>query len=163
MDEITKIDRSTGDILWRLGANAVNNEFTFIGDSRAFSHQHDIRRLPNGDITLFDNGNYDDPEVSRGVEYRLDETAKTATMVWEYHHNPEIFGGFMGDVQRHDDGRTTMGGRSFPFGRVTDFLPHGRHLGSGDQSAERLLQLPRVPISVAYDTLCRRRGRDRVR
>src|SRR4029077_19130489 len=44
-DEITKIDRATGDIIWRMGANAVNNQFTFIGDTRGFSHQHDIRRL----------------------------------------------------------------------------------------------------------------------
>ncbi|MFH2094629.1 MAG: aryl-sulfate sulfotransferase, partial [Bacteroidota bacterium] len=38
MDEITKIDRNTGDIIWRCGGK--NNEFTFINDTGMFSRQH---------------------------------------------------------------------------------------------------------------------------
>lgn len=53
MDEITKIDRQTGDIMWRLGGK--HNQFTFVNDPQPFVHQHDVRRLPNGNITLFDN------------------------------------------------------------------------------------------------------------
>ena len=71
MDEITKIDRQTGDIIWRLGG--VNNEFTFLNDSLDFQHsiptpfcyQHDIRRLRNGNITIYDNGNYKHPKYSQ--------------------------------------------------------------------------------------------------
>src|SRR5204863_4868205 len=52
MDEITKIDISNGDIIWRMGGR--NNQFTFIGDPTGFSHQHAIRRIANGHVTLFD-------------------------------------------------------------------------------------------------------------
>ena len=44
--EITKIDRQTGEIIWRLGG--VNNQFTFVNDSLGFSYQHAIRRIANG-------------------------------------------------------------------------------------------------------------------
>jgi hypothetical protein len=52
--QIVKIDRSTGNVMWKLGGK--ENEFTFVNDT-GFSYQHDIRRLENGHITLFDNGN----------------------------------------------------------------------------------------------------------
>ncbi len=64
MDEITKINRQTGEIIWRLGGlKSRNNQFLFINDEITFSHQHDIRRLPNGNITIFDNGKLTRSEV----------------------------------------------------------------------------------------------------
>jgi hypothetical protein len=128
LNEITKIDRTTGEIMWRMGGTAVKNEFTFIGDTRGFSHQHDIRRLPNGHVTLFDNGNFLVPPYSRALEYELDEVAKTATLVWSYETTPpRTFGGFMGSVERHDDGATVIGwGGTFNSSRrVTDLHADG--------------------------------------
>jgi len=81
LNEVTKIDHQTGAIIWRLGRNAVNNQFTFVNDPRGFAYQHDARRLPNGHITLFDNGNFLNPQTSRAIEYALDEQAKVATLV----------------------------------------------------------------------------------
>jgi hypothetical protein len=109
MAEITKIDRSTGDIIWRLGGK--NNQFTFVGDSPPyFTYQHDIRRLANGDITLFDNGNLrPPPQFSRGVEYHLDEIGKTATLVWQYRTTPDSYGAATGDTQRLPNGNTLIG------------------------------------------------------
>ena len=106
MDEITKIDRQTGDIIWRLGG--VNNEFTFLNDSLDFQHsiptpfcyQHDIRRLRNGNITIYDNGNYKHPKYSRMVEYHLDELNMTATLTWEYRDSLFNHSPWMGNVQR---------------------------------------------------------------
>ena len=78
MDEITKINRQTGEIIWRFGGiKSRNNQFLFINDLRTFSHQHDIRRLPNGNITLFNNGNLLVPRYSSSLEYYLDEQNKT--------------------------------------------------------------------------------------
>ena len=107
MDEITKIDRQTGDIIWRLGGK--HNEFTFVGDTIGFSHQHAIRRLSNGDITLFDNGNFHNPPFSRAVEYRLDEVNRTATLIWQYRNHPDIYSVAMGYVQRLDSNNTLIG------------------------------------------------------
>ena len=106
MDEVTKLDRVTGQILWRWGGK--NNQFTFIDDTLGFRHQHDARRIANGHITLFDNGNYREPAFSRAVEYELDETNLTARLVWEYRHTPDIYGFAMGSVQRLPNGSTLI-------------------------------------------------------
>lgn len=112
LSEITKISRATGAIIWRLGG--LQNSFKFIGEHEEnaptyFSYQHDIRRLPNGNITLYDNGNQHNPRYSRAVEYKLDEDNMTATLVWEYRNNPDIFGETMGSAQRLPNGNTIIG------------------------------------------------------
>lgn len=122
MDEITKIDRGTGAILWRWGGK--HNEFTFVGDTLQFSHQHAIRRLANGNYSLYDNGNWHDPPYSRAVEYTLDETARTAERVWEYRNTPDEYGFAMGYVQRLDDANTLIGwGSTKP--DITEVAPDG--------------------------------------
>jgi hypothetical protein len=107
MDEITKIDRNTGDIIWRWGGK--HNEFTLLGDTLWFSHQHSINRLADGHFTLFDNGNFRTPEYSRAVEYHLDQQAKTATLVWQYRHTPDVYTFAMGSVERLPNGNTFIG------------------------------------------------------
>lgn len=109
LNEITKIDRSTGNIIWRFGLNAKNNDFTFSNDTHGFAHQHDIRRLPNGHITLFDNGNCLSPQSSHALEYELDENNMIATLVWSYENTPSTYSFAMGNVQRHQDGGTLIG------------------------------------------------------
>lgn len=106
MDEITKIDRLTGSVIWRWGGK--NNQFTFINDPYGFSHQHAIRRIKNGNVTLFDNGNYHEPPFSRAVEYKLDEVNKTATLVWQYRNNPDIYAPATGYVQRLPNNNTLI-------------------------------------------------------
>ncbi len=121
-DEITKIDRQTGNIIWRLGGR--HNQFTFTNDTLGFSYQHAVRRIPNGHITMFDNGNYHTPPFSRAVEYELDETNRTATLVWQYRNSPDLFGAAMGYVQRLDNGNTLIGwGATNP--SVTEVRPDG--------------------------------------
>ena len=88
-DEITKIDRRTGDIIWRLGGK--HNDFTFINDSIHFSHPHTVRKRTNGDILIFDNGNLHNPQRTSVVEYKLDEVNKVATLVRRLRHVPDIF------------------------------------------------------------------------
>lgn len=107
LDEITKINRDTGEIIWRMGGN--NNEFTLVNDTQWFSKQHSVRRLDKGNITVFDNGNFNDPRESRAVEYEVDEVAKTATLVWEYRHDPPIYSSAMSNVQRLSNGNTVVG------------------------------------------------------
>src|SRR6185295_4979823 len=107
MNEVTKISRTTGDIIWRLGGR--NNQFTFVNEPISFSHQHCARRLANGNITIFDNGNFRTPQFSRAVEYAIDEVQKTATLVWQYRHNPDVFTVAAGSVQRLPNGNTLIG------------------------------------------------------
>ncbi len=107
MDEITKIDRRSGEIIWRFGGE--NNQFTFINDERRFSHQHDARILPNGNLLLFDNGNFHKERWSSAVEYILDDVNMTATLVRRIRMEPDTYGAFMGSAQRLPGGNTVMG------------------------------------------------------
>jgi arylsulfotransferase ASST/type IX secretion system substrate protein len=122
MDEVTKINRQTGEIVWRLGGK--NNQFTFTNDAMMFSHQHSARRLLNGNLLIFDNGNFHTPRFSRAIEYKLDEVHMTATKVWEYRNSPEQYGFAMGSVQRLANGNTLIGwGATNP--TVTEVRPNG--------------------------------------
>ena len=105
LDEITKVDHNTGDIIWRLGGK--NNQFTFVNDTLGFSRQHDIRRLSNGDISLFDNGDYHSPQVSSAVEYKLDEVNKTATLIRRIYHK-NIYTSTEGSVQEMANGNRVI-------------------------------------------------------
>ncbi|HZW04670.1 MAG TPA: aryl-sulfate sulfotransferase [Anaerolineaceae bacterium] len=104
LNEVTKISRATGEILWRLGGKA--NEFTFTND-QPFGHQHDARWLANGNLTIFDN--LGQPGPSRAVEYQIDEGQRMVNKVWEYAHNPVVFAAFMGNAQRLPNGNTLLG------------------------------------------------------
>jgi hypothetical protein len=107
LSEITKINRTTGNIMWRMGGN--KNEFSFPNDAQKISYQHDVRRLANGHITVFDNGNYHTPIRTYVKEYEVDEVNKIATLVWSYSH--EYNGNYMysiamGSAQRLPNGNT---------------------------------------------------------
>lgn len=110
--DVIKINRSTGDVIWRLGGK--QNDFAFTND-KGFSHQHDIRRLANGNISLFDNGNMKLPPYSRVVEYTINETLKTVTRVWQYPATQDRFAEFMGNGQRLGNGNTMIS-----WGSITD-------------------------------------------
>lgn len=114
LDEITKIDRQNGNIIWRWGGSKCkNNQFTFLNDTIdgffGFSHQHYVRRLPNGNILMLDNGNLRPTSFTRAVEYRIDENAKTAYKVWEYRKNPDVYVPWLGNAQRLPNGNTMIG------------------------------------------------------
>ena len=93
--EIMKISRETGELMWRMGG--PRGEFTYVGEHEEnapyyHARQHNIRRRPNGNITMFDNGQFHTPPYSRAVEYSLDEVNKVATLVSEWRYpNGNIF------------------------------------------------------------------------
>ena len=102
--EIMKISRATGELIWRMGS--PRGEFTFVGEHEEnapyyHARQHNIHRNPNGNITLFDNGEFHQPPYSRGVEYSLDEVNKVATLVSEVRYpNGNIFAATAGNAQK---------------------------------------------------------------
>ena len=114
-DEITKIDRNTGEIIWRFGPKSQNNMFTFSNDTMGFSYPHDVRQIENGNITLYDNGNFHNPQFSRGMEYEIDEQNLTATLVWNYVHDPVFYCKNKGGTMRLPNNNTIIGwGNSWP-------------------------------------------------
>ncbi len=133
LSEITKVSRETGEIIWRLGGK--HNQFTFPNESHEyapvfFSMQHDIRILPNGNITLFDNGEQYNPPSSRVVEYKIDEKLKIAQKIWEYKPPFKIFAASGASAQRLPNGNTIIGwGNTVndPIKRdITEVTPNGQ-------------------------------------
>lgn len=124
LSEVTKINRVTGEILWRLGG--AHNEFTFVNDPlKGFRCQHAIRTLGQDHYTLFDNGNLRTPAVSRGVEYQLDPQGKTATLVWQFRQTPDIYAYQFGTVQRLPNGNTLIGWGKANLPKLTEVRPNG--------------------------------------
>ncbi|XOV66536.1 MAG: arylsulfotransferase family protein [Fluviicola sp.] len=108
LNSIHKINRQTGAIMWRLGGE--QSDFTFVNDS-GFSGQHDMRRLPNGDISLFDNANMG--TESRGVTYQLDTTNWIATKTSEFLYPGGLNATAMGSYRVNDNGTEILG-----YGRI---------------------------------------------
>lgn len=121
--DIMKISRETGEIMWKWGG--LNNEFTFFNEHPEnapyyFARQHNIRRLSNGNVSIFDNGEFHSPWYSRAVEYQLDEVNKTATLVSEYRYSPgNISAQAAGNATLLDNGGWFVGyGILFPTSQV---------------------------------------------
>jgi len=112
-DTIFKIDRATGDVIWRLGGPNSDFELT-TGDEGWFDGQHQFQ-LTDGGIIVFDNGPNALTET-RIAEYLLDEDAMTAELVWSYQPDPPLGIYALGDVARLESGNTlsiwSMAGRT---------------------------------------------------
>lgn len=104
--EITKINRTDGSVIWRFGGK--RNQFEFIDCLVPFYGQHDIRRINNGHITLFDGGHHTISHGARALEFELDEIKKTARLVWSYTYNDTMKSMVHGNVQRLNDGYTLV-------------------------------------------------------
>ena len=127
---IYKIDRR-GRILWRLGGKGGDFE---LGPGASFAWQHDVRRQPDGTLTVFDNGATPAVEKrSRALIVDLDESAMTAKLQRQFTH-PKVLSGSQGSVQRLANGNVFVGWGEVP--RVSEFDASGRLvfdalLGSG--------------------------------
>jgi hypothetical protein len=105
------IDRSTGQILWKLGGTSYNKDGATIisvqDDPEAtFSMQHDARFQPGGTISLFDDHGAG-VGVARAVEYSIDTTTNTATAVWQALGTAPSQ--YEGSCRRYADGETVIG------------------------------------------------------
>ena len=117
LNAIYKISRTTGAVIWILGGKS--SYFSFTNDP-GFSGQHDIRRLANGNVSLYDNANSAPaPKESRAVEYLLDTINWTAAKVWEFKNSSPIYAFAMGNFQT-----TSQGTRLINFGFSNSFYPH---------------------------------------
>jgi hypothetical protein len=100
---VYKIDIGTGDIIWRFGGE--QSDFTFPGgETEMPSYQHDARRLPDGQLSVFNNGNTHSPQESSGRTYTLDESAMTATLTSDLRADPAAYSPFIGNNRQVGNG-----------------------------------------------------------
>jgi hypothetical protein len=101
LDAVFLIDATSGEVQWRLGG--ARSDFAFVGDpAGGIRGQHMARWLPNGHLLLFDNGS--GRGWSRAAEYALDLGARTASLVWEGRHSPDVNALFLGSTERTGQG-----------------------------------------------------------
>ncbi|MGO9178698.1 MAG: arylsulfotransferase family protein [Candidatus Limnocylindrales bacterium] len=116
---IYKIDRQSGEIVWRLGGR--HSDFS-MGPGARFGYQHDARRQANGTLSLFDDET--PPTPARGLVLRIDERAHTATLVRAYtRHAPNLVGS-QGNMQVLANGNAFVGWGAAPY--CSEFAPDGR-------------------------------------
>jgi hypothetical protein len=91
---VYKIDRESGEIIWRLGGK--KSAFEMDPGTRT-RYQHDARRQSDGTITIFDNGGVKKDDQSYGIV--LDEAEMVATLVRKYAHPDGRVAATQGNVQ----------------------------------------------------------------
>jgi hypothetical protein len=116
---IYKLDRESGEIIWRLGGK--HSDFA-IAPQAAFAWQHDARRLPDGSITLFDNGD----SLSRALLLNVDEKARRVTLRSAFTHPGKLHASSQGNVQVLSSGNVAVGWGAQPY--VSEFSPSGELL-----------------------------------
>ena len=132
MSELIKFNRQSGEVIWRLGGPV--NDFTFIDDPLyGPNRQHDARRLDNGNIMIFDNGDNRAIPFTRVSEYQINESDLTATLIWQYSHPNGYVSLNQGCAQRLDNGNTLIS-----WGGVSG---HGQIITEIDTSDQRVLEI----------------------
>jgi hypothetical protein len=99
-DQIIKINRQTGAVMWRFGG--LNSDFALTSDEK-FLYQHDATLTDsNQTLMLFDNGDTNLRPYSRICEFRLNFSNNTITS-FKYFDIPEPFTELTGSVQKIGD------------------------------------------------------------
>jgi hypothetical protein len=121
-----KLERSTGQIMWRLGGK--RSDFDMRANTQ-FAWQHDGRWLADGTITVFDDGAafFEGPQParathaqSRGLALDVDETHKIVRKARAYRHQPPILTYGFGNMQTLPGFDVVIGWGDLPmFGRYT--------------------------------------------
>ncbi len=148
-----QLQGGSGDILWRLGGNS--SSFA-MGPGTKTAWQHDARKLPSGEVTMFDNGS--NPPVhsqSRAVRIALDFKTHEARLRSVYTHPNPLLSVSQGDVQTLASGNTVVGYGAIP--QVSEYAKDGSLLFDAHlpfvMSSYRSLRVPveRAPAEPAGD------------
>lgn len=116
---VFKVNLKTNELVWIMSDHKGNNWpenmktklLKPVGQPFEWQYgQHAVNILPNGDIFLYDNGNYGTKTAdikaprdcySRAVIYRVDEKNMTVRQIWEYgkERGAELYTPYIGNVQ----------------------------------------------------------------
>jgi arylsulfate sulfotransferase len=105
-DQVVKINRHTGNIMWRLGGK--NSDFP-LTDSMVFQRQHHATLIDNNKtLLILDNGDSTKRKTSRVLEFTLDEKHKKVTAFSSF-TIPAPYNQYMGSVTKRN-GHYFIGG-----------------------------------------------------
>ncbi len=130
-----KVSRPDGKIVWRLGGK--KSDFA-LGPGAQFYWQHDVRVLPEGRLSVFDNAAAPPEEPqSRGLVLKVDEAAMKVELERRFLHPARLLVPNQGSVQTLAGGWALVGWGAQPY--VSLFDPDGQlaidaQLPPGDQT-----------------------------
>jgi hypothetical protein len=120
-----ELSTQTGQVLTRIGGRRSNVK---LGAGATTAYQHDATTLPNGTISVFDNGGV--PNVhpqSRGLVLAVNPAAKSDVVVAQYEHPaPALSSGSQGNIQALANGDMFIGWGAAPY--FTEFNASGQVL-----------------------------------
>jgi hypothetical protein len=119
-----ELNGQTGQVQARAGGKHSTIK---MGAGTLTAYQHDATALPNGLISVFDNGGV--PTVhpqSRGILVALNQQTGTETLVAEYEHPSALKAGSQGNVQVQANGNLFVGWGAEPW--FSEFSPSGQVL-----------------------------------
>jgi Arylsulfotransferase (ASST) len=123
MHAIYKVDRKTGEIIWRLGGKRSDFELT---TGTRFAWQHDFVRVGSGHYTVFNNasnGVIHTASQSTGLMLEVNQERKLVTLLHSYNHSPPLLCSTQGSVQVLPSGEVFVGWGSEP--HFTQYTVHG--------------------------------------
>jgi hypothetical protein len=121
---VYKVNAQSGQIVWRLGGK--HSSFK-MGAGTGTAWQHDARELPNGSISIFDNGaSPTTHSQSRAIVISLNPATNTATLVGRLTHTPPLVVESQGSMQALANGDWFVGWGQQPY--VSEFGPEGQLL-----------------------------------
>jgi hypothetical protein len=129
MHAIYKLDRKTGEIIWRLGGKHSDFELT---TGTRFAWQHDFNHVGEGRYTVFNNasnGVSQSASQSSGLMLEVNQKRKLVTLLHSYEHSPPLLCSTQGSVQLLPDGEIFIGWGSEP--NFTQYTIHGQSVFDG--------------------------------
>jgi len=115
---ITRIDYVTGSVVYNMGYDWPGGSTNF--GHNLFTYQHAPQMLPNGNMMVYDNGNFreplTDPRQTKAIEIAFDDPSAptSADIVWEFslthEDGSEMYCAYWGDADRLPGGNTLVTG-----------------------------------------------------
>lgn len=115
------LNSQTGQVTLQIGGK---HSGVRMGSGTSTAYQHDSEELPNGEISIFDNGGV--PMVhsqSRGIIVAIDPRTKTETLVAQYEHSRPLRAGSQGNLQTLENGNLFVGWGAEPY--FSEFTAQG--------------------------------------
>lgn len=111
LNAVYRINKSDGSIDWKLGGTPTAESLAISGLDQPFASQHDARRLPDGNVSIFDNGS-EDNNPPRLLEFSVNANNKTAALVNTVTDDRVSFSGCCGSTRKLTSGHrvTAWGG-----------------------------------------------------
>ncbi len=108
-----ELNTATGRILNQIGGRHSGVK---LGAGARTAYQHDAKTLPNGAISIFDNGAV--PKVhpqSRGIVLAINPRSDSASVVTQYEHPRSLSSGSQGNIQQLSNQNMFVGWGSEPY------------------------------------------------